>query len=63
MSVKGATRTTWKNCARQVMHAIPRLELESLNVPEATRSDSEEYVYGRIDSDEMVRRARWICQR
>jgi len=58
-----ATRTTWRDRAASAMKAMQRLEILGLNVPEATQADSEEYVAGQIDADELVRRARWVCQR
>ncbi len=33
-------------------------EMEGLHVDPATRADAEEYVAGRIDSDELVARTR-----
>ena len=43
---------------RVVEEAIHSGEMEGLHVDPATRADTAEYVAGRIDSDELVARAR-----
>ncbi len=44
--------------AHRVDEAIHSGEMEGLHVTEATRADADEYVAGRIDSDELVERVR-----
>jgi Antitoxin VbhA len=44
--------------AHRVDEAIHGGEMEGLHVTEATRADADEYVAGRIGSDELVERAR-----
>ena len=43
---------------RRVQEAIHSGEMEGLEVDSATRADADEYVDGRIDSDELVARTR-----
>lgn len=43
---------------RVVEEAVHSGEMEGLQVDPATRSDADAYVAGRIDSDELVARAR-----
>lgn len=43
--------------ARRVAEAIHSGEMEGLPVSAAGRQDAQEYVAGRIDSDELVARA------
>lgn len=43
---------------RVVEEAVHSGEMEGLQVDAATRSDADAYVAGRIDSDELVARAR-----
>ena len=43
---------------RIVEEAMHSGEMEGLHVDPATRADAAEYVAGRIDSDELVARAR-----
>ena len=43
---------------RRVAEAIHSGEMEGLHVTPAGREDAQEYVAGRIDSDELVARAR-----
>ena len=42
----------------QVAEAIHSGEMEGLSVSPAGRADAQEYIAGRIDSDELVARAR-----
>jgi len=44
--------------ARRVAEAIHSGEMEGLKVSAATYVDAEEYIEGRIDSDELVARTR-----
>jgi hypothetical protein len=44
--------------ARRVAEAIHNGQMEGLDVSPAGRADAQEYVAGRIDSDELVARAR-----
>ena len=43
---------------RRVAEAIHSGEMEGLSVSPAGRADAQEYIAGRIDSDERVARAR-----
>ena len=43
---------------RRVAEAIHSGEMEGLIVSPAGRADAQEYIAGRIDSDELVARAR-----
>ena len=43
---------------RRVADAIHSGEMEGLSVSPAGRADAQEYIAGRIDSDELVARAR-----
>ncbi len=45
-------------CAEAVQDAIHNNEMEGLHVNADTLADADEYVAGRIDSDELVARAR-----
>lgn len=42
----------------RVAEAIHSGEMEGVHVDAATRADAQEYVVGRIDSDELVSRVR-----
>ncbi|WP_159813741.1 antitoxin VbhA family protein [Actinomyces sp. zg328] len=42
----------------RVAEAIHSVEMEGLTVTESGRQDAREYIAGRIDSDELVARAR-----
>ena len=42
----------------RVVEAIHSGEMEGLSVTVAGRQDAQEYIVGRIDSDELVARAR-----
>lgn len=42
----------------RVQQAVHNGEMEGLHVSAATLADADEYVAGRIDSDELVARAR-----
>lgn len=53
-----STTTTAAERERYVAEAIHSSEMEGLSVSEAFREDSQEYIAGRIDSDELVARAR-----
>ena len=52
------TATTTAERERRVAEAIHSVEMEGLPVTAAGRQDAAEYVAGRIDSDELVARAR-----
>ena len=52
------TATTAAERERYVAEAIHCNEMEGLSVSEVGRKDSQEYIAGRIDSDELVARAR-----
>lgn len=55
---KSATGVVREERARLVDEAIHSGEMEGLDVTAAGRSDADEYVAERIDSDELVARAR-----
>jgi hypothetical protein len=50
--------TTRAERERRVAEAIHSGEMEGLHVTPAGRADAQEYIVGRIDSDELVARAR-----
>ena len=52
------TTTTEAERERRVSEAIHSGEMENLHVSPAGRADAQEYIAGRIDSDELVARAR-----
>ena len=52
------TATTAAERARRVAEAIHNGEMEGLSVSPAGRQDAQEYIAGRISSDELVARAR-----
>jgi hypothetical protein len=52
------TTTTEADRERRVAEAIHSGEMEGLHVTAVGRADAQEYVAGRIDSDELVARAR-----
>jgi Antitoxin VbhA len=52
------TTITQSERERRVAEAIHSGEMEGLDVTPAGREDAAEYVAGRIDSDELVARAR-----
>ncbi|MDO5644574.1 MAG: hypothetical protein Q4G21_02625 [Dermabacter sp.] len=52
------TATTEAERARRVAEAIHSVQMEGLDVSPAGRADAQEYIAGRIDSDELVARAR-----
>ena len=56
--VVGSVATTVAERERRVAEAIHSVEMEGLRVPEATVLDAQEYIAGRIDSDELVARTR-----
>lgn len=59
MATKTATiATTEAERDLRVAEAIHSGEMEGLPVTEAGRQDAHEYIAGRIDSDELVARAR-----
>lgn len=59
MSTKtAATATTAAERESRVAEAIHSGEMEGLAVTAVGRQDAQEYVAGRIDSDELVARAR-----
>lgn len=52
------TKTTRAERERRVAEALHSGEMEGLHVTPPTRADAEDYVAGRIDSDELVARVR-----
>lgn len=50
--------TTEDERQRRVAEAIHSGEMEGVHVSEAGKADAQEYIAGRIDSDELVARAR-----
>ncbi len=58
MSVPAAAVTSEAERDRRVVEAIHSGEMEGLYVTAAGRVDAQDYVAGRIDSDELVARAR-----
>lgn len=59
MATKTATTaTTSAERELRVAEAIHSGEMEGIHVDAATRADADEYIAGRIDSDELVARAR-----
>ncbi|MGL5866246.1 MAG: antitoxin VbhA family protein [Dermatophilaceae bacterium] len=53
-----STSTTKEERKRRVDEAAHSGEMEGLHVTQAGRADAGKYVAGRIDSDELVARAR-----
>ncbi|NTW39879.1 MAG: antitoxin VbhA family protein [Cellulomonadaceae bacterium] len=58
MARSTVTTTTEAERERRVAEAIHSGEMEGVHVSPAGRADAQEYVAGRIDSDELVARAR-----
>lgn len=58
MTTTIVTTTTEAERERRVAEAIHSGEMEGLSVSPAGRADAQEYIAGRIDSDELVARAR-----
>lgn len=59
MSIPASTiATTVAERELRVAEAIHNGEMEGLTVTAAGRQDAQEYIAGRIDSDELVERAR-----
>lgn len=58
MATSIITTTTEAERERRVAEAIHSGEMEGLQVSPAGRADAQEYIAGRIDSDELVARAR-----
>lgn len=58
MATESATPTTAAERERRVAEAIHSCEMEGLPVGRAFREDAQEYIDGRIESDELVARAR-----
>ena len=58
MATSTITTVTEAERERRVAEAIHSGEMEGLHVDAATRADADEYIAGRIDSDELVARAR-----
>lgn len=58
MATSAASTTTEAERMRRVAEAIHSGEMEGFHVTPAGRADAQEYVAGRIDSDELVARAR-----
>ncbi|WP_043641721.1 antitoxin VbhA family protein [Nocardioides alkalitolerans] len=56
--VSGVRATSVGERERRVAEAIHSGEMEGLTVSARGRDDAAEYVAGRIDSDELVARAR-----
>lgn len=57
-TVQKPTREDQEERARRVAEAIHSGEMEGLDVSAAAQADAEEYVVGRANSEELVRRAR-----
>jgi hypothetical protein len=55
---KAITPTELAEREHRVDEAIHSGEMEGLRVTAGTRADADDYVAGRIDSDELVERAR-----
>ena len=53
------TDTTAVERELRVTEAIHSGEMEGLHVDPSTRADAQEYIAGRINSDELVARARY----
>ncbi|WP_231928187.1 antitoxin VbhA family protein [Devriesea agamarum] len=60
MATEQRLSTTASERARHVAEAIHSIEMEGLSVSAAARQDDAEYIAGRIDSDELVARARTL---
>lgn len=58
MARSTVTTTTEAEREWRVAEAIHSGEMEGVHVSPAGRADAQEYVAGRIDSDELVARAR-----
>lgn len=58
MSTPTITTAEQAQRERRVGEAIHSGEMEGLHVTPAVRADAGEYIAGRIDSDELVARAR-----
>ena len=58
MATSAATTATQAERVRRVAEAIHSGEMEGLDVTAVGRQDAQEYIAGRIDSDELVARAR-----
>ncbi len=58
MATSTVTMATAVERERRVAEAIHSGEMEGLHVSAATQIDAGEYIAGRIDSDELVARAR-----
>lgn len=58
MATSSTATTTKTERERRVAEAIHNGEMEGLHVSPAGRADAQKYIAGRIDSDELVSRAR-----
>lgn len=58
MTTSTVTATTEAERERRIAEAVHSGEMEGLHVTPAGRADAGEYIAGRIDSDELVARAR-----
>lgn len=58
MATSTSTAATTTQRGQRVAEAIHSGEMEGLTVTPAGRTDAEEYIAGRINSDELVARAR-----
>ncbi|MFC0456218.1 hypothetical protein ACFFGR_06580 [Arthrobacter liuii] len=58
MATSTVTMSMQAERERRVAEAIHSGEMEGLHVTAAGREDAQEYIAGRIDSDELVARAR-----
>lgn len=58
MSVRMITAAERADRERVVAEAIHSGEMEGLHVSQAAQQDSADYIAGRIDSDELITRAR-----
>jgi len=58
MATQTLTKAERDERERRVEEMVHSGEMEGLHVDRETRADADEYVAGRIDSDELVERAR-----
>jgi hypothetical protein len=57
-TIPSGTATTKAERERRVAEGIHSGEMEGVSVDAETRADADEYIAGKIDSDELVTRAR-----
>lgn len=56
MTISSASNTR-ESREREVVEAIHSGEMEGVFISEAARKDSDDYIAGRIDSEELIARA------